>query len=335
MPSSNANSQRTGVFLAVLAFGIFATHDALIKSLGAEYAVFQIIFFSVLFGFPPIALAMSADRAIDNFRPHHPWWLALRTGAQLIAQSCAFFAFTKLPLADVYAILFATPLLITILSVPMLGETVRLRRWVAIVIGLIGVLIVLRPGGTELTTGHLAALIAAVMSSLASIIVRKVGPDERSAVLVLYPLTASVIMMAILLPFVYTPMPVTDLGRMAIVGVLAFLGQFAIIAAYKAASATLVAPMQYSQILWATFFGVVFFNEVPDLGVALGASIIIGSGVYIVLRESTEAVSDEKPVLRSANLRYDTGPSPDPKGNRRKGIFQRSSNKHRGAGPEK
>lgn len=323
MDANSSTSQRNGVLLAILAFALFATHDAMIKSLGSNYAVFQIMFFSVLFGFPPIALAMSADRAIDNFRPHHPWWLAIRTTAQLSAQSCAFYAFTVLPLADVYAILFATPLLITALSVPMLGETVRLRRWIAILVGLVGVLIVLRPGATELTNGHLAALIAAIMSAFASIIVRKVGPGERSAVLVLYPMTASIVLMAAALPFVYEPMPLPHMGLMAVVGIFAFFGQYAIIAAYKAASATLVAPMQYSQILWATVFGAVFFNELPDVGVAIGATVIIASGLYIVLRESTESVSDKKPVLRSPNLRYDTGHSPDPKGKRRQGIFKK------------
>lgn len=320
-----ANSQRSGIFMAIAAFALFASHDALIKFLGEQYAVFQIMFFSVLFGFPPIALSMSASRAVGNFRPLHPWWLTLRTFTMLAAQAGAFYAFSTLPLAEVYAILFATPLLITALSVPMLGEVVRLRRWIAIIVGLCGVLIVLRPGATALTLSHAAALLAAVMSAFSSIIVRKVGPDERSAVLVLYPLTATVLCMGALLPFVYEPMPLPHLGITAAIGVLAFVAQFAIIAAYKAASATLIAPMQYSQILWATLFGALFFEEFPDIWVAVGAAIIVLSGIYIVLRESREAVSDEKPVLRTTNFRYFSGPTTDPRGKKRGGIFKRKS----------
>lgn len=324
MNTASHNAPRSGILIAIAAFAIFATHDALIKHLGGSYAVFQIMFFSVMFGFPPIALSMSAARSLENFRPHHPWWLGARTLCTVIGMVCGFYAFTTLPLAEAYAILFATPLLITALSVPMLGEVVRLRRWIAILVGLLGVLIVLRPGATELALGHGAALVASIASSFASIIVRKIGPDERSAVLVLYPLTTTMICMAALLPFVYVPMPLPDLGLTAVIGIMAFLGQFGIIVAYKKASATLIAPMQYSQILWATLYGMLFFDEFPDIWVAVGAAVIIASGIYIVLRESKDTVSGEKPVLRTTNFRNFSGPTPDPRGKRRGGIFKRS-----------
>ena len=327
MPDQRQPSQRSGVLLAVLAFAVFATHDALIKHLGASYSVFQIMFFSVVFGFPPISLSMSASRALDNFRPHHPYLLGARTVCMVIGMASAFYAFTTLPLAQAYAILFMTPLLITALSVPLLGEVVRLRRWVAILVGLLGVLVVLRPGTTDLELGHASALLAAVVSAFASIIVRKIGPDERSAVLVLYPLAGSLICMGLLLPLVYKPMPLEHLGLTAIVGVMAFIGQFAIVAAYSRASAALIAPMQYSQILWATLFGVLYFDEYPDIWTGAGAAIIILSGIYIVLRESTETVSDEKPVLRTTNYRNFSGLSLDPRGKRRGGIFRRSTDK--------
>ncbi len=323
MPTEPQFSQRSGVLMGIMAFAFFAIHDALIKYLGENYAVIQIMFFSVMFGFPPIALSMSASRALDNFRPHHPWWLAARTACAVVGMTSAFYAFTTLPLAEAYAILFATPLLITALSVPMLGEIVRLKRWIAILAGLVGVLIVLRPGTTELGPGHGAAMVASVVAAFASIIVRKIGPDERSAVLVLYPLTATLLCMGGLLPFVYVPMPLSDLGLMAVVGILAFVGQFAIINAYKHSSAALIAPMQYSQIIWATMFGVLFFDEIPDVWVGVGAAIIITSGIYIVLRESKETVSEEKPVLRTTNYRNFSGVGLDPRGKKRGGIFRR------------
>ena len=125
---------------------------------------------------------------------------------------------------------------------------------------------------------------------------------------------------AVLLPGVYKPMPLTDIGLAALIGVLAFGGQLLSIRAYKRASAAVVAPMQYSQILWATLFGALFFDELPDQYTALGAAIIISSGVYIVWRETRDAVSVRQPVLRTSNPRYDTGPSQDPKGSKRQGI---------------
>ncbi|WP_298815683.1 DMT family transporter [uncultured Roseibium sp.] len=299
-----------GLFAALLAFGVFSSHDALIKALGADYPVFQIIFFSVLFAFVPMAMMMLADKAVDNFRPRHPLLVATRAGLAIIAMSCGFYAFTALPLAEVYALLFAMPLLITALSVPLLGETVRAQRWAAVIVGLIGVLVVLRPGVTELSLGHGAALAAAFANSLSTVLVRKIGGRERPAVLILYPMILAMTAMSMTLPVVYVPVQLPDLAMMAAVGFLSVIAQFFMISAYKAAPAAVVAPLQYSQILWATMFGMLFFAETPDIYVGIGSSIIILSGIFVVWRESRENVSDKTPVLKSANPRFDAGPQP-------------------------
>lgn len=306
-----------GLLAALGAFAVFSSHDALIKALGETYQVFQIIFFSMLFAFVPMSMIMLADKAVDNFRPRHPFLVLLRSAMTITAMSCAFYAFTMLPLAEVYSLLFATPLLVTALSVPLLGETVRMQRWGAVIAGLVGVLIVLRPGVTELTAGHIAGLTAASASALASILARKLGGKERPAVLILYPLLLSMMVMSMTLPVVYVPVSLPDLGLMAVVGFMSVLAQLCILGAYRSAPAAFVAPMQYSQILWASLFGALFFGEIPDLYVALGSCVIIGSGMFVVWRESRENVSEQTPVLRTANPRVDTGPQPkqvaDPK----------------------
>lgn len=304
---------KRGFMLGLLAFGIFATHDALIKSLGGSYSVFQIIFFATLFAFVPVTVVMMVDKSEGNFRPHHPWWLALRTVCALIGASCAFYAFTVLPLAEVYALLFAMPLLITALSVPFLGETVGVRRWIAVFVGFVGVIVVLRPGAGDFTLGHAAALTAAVVSSMANIIIRKIGSDERSAVLILIPMITNIVVMASLMPFVYQPVSLPDLGVMGLIGTIVIGAQIAMIGAYRAAPAAIVAPVQYSQILWAVAFGYFFFSETPDIWVAVGSAIIISSGIFVIWREGGAKASNMRPVTRMANLRIDTGPSPKPK----------------------
>lgn len=299
-----------GLLTALVAFGFFSSHDAIIKSLGGTYSVFQIIFFSMLFAFVPISMIMLADKSVSNFRPKHPWLVLLRSCLNIIAMSCAFYAFTALPLAETYALLFATPLLITALSVPLLGETVRKQRWAAVVVGLIGVMIVLRPGVSALSLGHIAGLTAALSNSFATILVRKLGGQERSAVLILYPLILSMVAMSLTLPVVYVPVQLPDLGLMATVGLFSVIAQILMIGAYRAAPAAVVAPLQYSQILWATAYGALFFTETPDIYVAIGSSVIIASGVFVVWRESRENVSDNTPVLKTANPRFDAGPQP-------------------------
>ncbi len=307
--TSVGKSNLRGVLLALAAFGLFATHDVFVKFLGAKFAPFQIVFFSVLLSFPLVTLMLMRDATKATLIPVHPWWTALRTLAGVMSGAAAFYAFTTLPLAQVYAILFAAPLLITVLSIPILGERVGPHRWGAVVVGLVGVLVVLRPGATSVSLGHLAALTAALASALAAVVIRKIGKDERSAVLLLYPMMANVVVMGATLPLVYVVVTGTDLAMFAGMATLGFVAGLCIIGAYKAGDAAIVAPMQYSQILWAAAYGVAFFDEFPDLWTWAGAAVVILSGVYIVLRESLVGISATTPVTRTRS-RQDTGAVP-------------------------
>ena len=302
------NPNLKGALFALSAFGIFASHDVVIKVLGGVYSPIQIVFFSVLFSFPLAMLYLLRDATPGTLIPVHPWWMAGRTVAAVITGFCAFYAFSVLPLAQVYAILFASPLLITILAIPILGEQVKLRRGLAVIVGLTGVLVVLRPGQADLELGHLAALASAICGSFASIIVRKIGREERTVVIMLYPMMANFLVMAAMLPFVYVPMPLEDLGRLGIVALFAWVAGRFLIAAYNTGEAVIVAPMQYSQILWATAYGLLFFDESPDRATIIGSAVIIASGLYIVLRES-RATGSEQPVLRTRS-RPETGTTP-------------------------
>jgi len=293
-------SNLRGALLSLAAFGLYATHDVVVKYLGGSYSAFQTMFFSGLMGFPLVTILLLSDRRDGTLIPRHPWWTALRTVSAVVTGVLGFYAFSKLPLAQCYAIFFAMPLLITLMAIPMLGEKVGIRRGIAVLVGLVGVLIVLRPGGGEgFSYGHLAALGAATTGSLNSVIVRKIGRDERSVVLMLYPMVLTFLAMGATMPFVYQPMPVTDLALTAVMAFLGMLGALASIAAYRMAPAVIVAPMQYSQIIWAALYGWLFFRETVDLYTAAGSAVIIASGIYIVLREGTPLVSQNRPVLEN------------------------------------
>lgn len=288
-----------GALFALAAFGIFATHDVIVKSLGGTYSAFQIVFFSVLLGFPFVTVMLMRDATHGTLRPVHPWWMLLRTLSAVVTGASAFYAFSHLPLTQVYAILFATPLMITVLAIPVLGERVRLRRWMAVIVGLIGVLIVLRPGDAELGLGHFAALMGAIGGSLSSIIVRKIGQEERSVVLLLYPMMGNFVAMGCLLPFYYVPMAGADFAAVGVIALLAFTAMMFQIFAYRNGEAVIVAPMQYSQIIWATIYGYFLFDETLDTATVVGAGVIIASGLYILMRESSADTSENTPVLRT------------------------------------
>ena len=293
--SLSANS--TAALFGLAAYALFSTHDVFVKQLGATYSPFQIVFFSALLSFPLITVFLISDHKPGTLQPLHPWWIALRSFSGATSALCAFYAFSKLPLSEVYAFIFAAPLIITLLAVPILGETVRFRRGLAVLLGLIGVLIVLRPGATTMSSGHIAALTAAFAGALNSIIVRKIGNDERRVVMVLYPMMANLLLAAIVMPFVYVDVRLPDLGLFAVVSVLVLLAMTLLVVAYTCGDAQVVAPMQYSQIIWGTLFGALLFDEYPDWQTYAGTAVIVISGVYILKRETTGNVSQNTPVL--------------------------------------
>ena len=306
--SKSGHPMAKGALSALIGFAFFALHDALIKSL-ADYSAFQIVFFAVLFSYVPFAFSLAIDKRESNLRPVNPGWVGFRALCMVGSAICAFFAFAHLPLTQTYALLFSTPLLITILAIPVLGEQVRLFRWFAVILGLTGVVIALRPGATDssFSIGHLSALLAALCSALSAVTTRKIGASERGATLVLYPLIANIVLSGAVLYFVYQPMPFIDLAKMAAIGCLGMLGQVLIINAYRSAPAALVAPFQYSQMLWAMFYSFIWFGETPNRYVFLGGMIIILAGLLIVWRESANTAS-LKPLLRTRNLRAVSAP---------------------------
>ena len=303
---SPGQSNLNGAALALISFGIYATADAIVKYVGASYSPFQNIFFSTLFGFPLVAIMLMGDASEGNLRPRKLKMTLLRSGLVVLNVLCGFYAFSALPLSEAYPIFFSSPLLITLFAIPFLGEKVGLHRGIAVVVGLIGVLVVLRPGQTHLGLGHLAAVAASVIFAANSILIRLTGQSERSVVIMLYPMIANFVVTGLALPFVYKPMPIEHIGLIAAMSTMGFIGGVLSIAAYRRAQAAIIAPMQYSQIIWASVYGALIFGESHDFWTVVGTLIIIASGVYIVMREGTPTVSKTRPVTE-ARSRFDLG----------------------------
>lgn len=308
MTSKKNTSVLSGLLISLLGYAVFSMHDALVKVLDG-YSVFQIIFFAMLFSYLPFSLARIVDSRAVSLRPVHPWLVFLRSALMVGALCFAFLAFSMLPMVQVYVLLFTTPVLISVLAVPFLGERLQTARVILIIAGLIGVLVVLRPTPQRLEIGHLFGALSAFCGAGAAIISRKIGRVEVAATLILGPVILNIIVSGCLLYFVYKPMPLLDLSLMFLLGVFALIGQLCILMGYRNAPAAVVAPMQYSQIIWAIIFGILFFNESVDTLTLVGAGITITAGILMVWRESR--VSVNQPVLRSRNMRsVSSGPLP-------------------------
>lgn len=278
-----------GALIGLAAMALFACSDATIKFLGGGYNAFQIIFFAGLMTFPLIAGLSIADPAPDNMRPRRPKLMALRCVIVLINGILGTYAFASLPLAQCYAIVFTMPIFIALLSVPVMCERIDLFRGLAVLAGLAGVIVALDPSTGALNWGHAAALGSALFGAGNYVIIRKTGTAERALTLILYPLTLQMIVAAIALPMVYQPMPFRDLALTALMATTSFIGYLLIIAAYRRAPGIVVAPMQYSQIIWAAIFGALLFDEHLTGRTVVGTLVIILAGIVIVARKDHDA----------------------------------------------
>lgn len=275
------------VLLALLAYAVWAWGDAVTKSLGGQLPVFEIVFMISLCTAVPILLRRPREERWRHFwRMNRPWVIHTRAVVGVVSGFCGVYAFTTIPLAEVYALVFLSPLFVTILSVVILKEQVGPWRWFAVVAGFIGVLLVVRPGFRELSLGHLAALAVAILFALSMILLRSVASQEKYTALfgtsMLYNL--SVYGVAAFAAGFVMPEPV-QLLKLMLVGACSATGQIILLHVARTTPANVVAPTHYSQIAWAVVLGAVFFAEYPDLLSLTGLAVLAGAGLLTLVRE--------------------------------------------------
>ncbi|MBL9048729.1 MAG: DMT family transporter [Tabrizicola sp.] len=274
------SSPLKGVLLGLAGFGLFSIADATIKFLGGNYHPVQIVAFAGLFTLPLIGLLWLKQPV--SLRPVHPWLMALRTLALIGNGLLVTYAFTTLPLAQAYAIFFTLPLMLTLLAWPVLGDRVDLIGGLAVLLGLAGVLVALNPGRVDLGIGHLAAILGTGLAAVHYLIIRRTGGVEAMVPMMLYPVLGQTISAFMILPGRYAPMPPADLATVAGLTLSGFCGTLLMIAAYRISPPIVVAPTQYSQIVWAAILGALIFNEPMTASSALGMMIIAIAGVLVV-----------------------------------------------------
>lgn len=274
-----------GIFFSAATFACFSTADAIVKGLSTGYSVLLIYFVTTVFAAIPIALLIWRSRRPLTIRPRHPKAVALRTLLLALDTFGAYLAFSRLSLASAYTLIFAAPLIVTALSPLMLGEAVGRHRWSAVVLGFLGIVVVLRPGLEPLDIGYFAALGSATVFALALLVTRQIGRDESDTAMLFWLIVGKLFISGLFLPFVYKPIAFGDLGLMAVIGILVGGAQICIVQAFRLAPPATVAPFQYTQMLWAVFYGYLFFGDIPDRFVIAGSGLVVASGLYILWRE--------------------------------------------------
>ena len=264
--------------------------DVLIKWLSAEYSTVQIVFFRALFGMVPMLFLIPRSGGFAALKTRR-WPLhALRGLIGLATALCFFFAFGLMPLADAYAIAFAAPLVMTALSVPILGEAVGIRRWLAVLAGFVGVIVMLRPGTAGISEllgiGTVAAIAGTVFFALVVLLTRKLSRTEGNAAIIFHGGSVAVVGSLMLLPFFFTMPDPAGFALLASVGLLGGVGVIFFIEALRQASVAILAPFDYTAMIWAVIFGYTIWADLPDGWTLTGCAIVVASGLYVLHRET-------------------------------------------------
>ena len=280
-----------GIACTVGAFSAFSCADALVKWLSADYTVIQLVFLEMAVAAPGLLAYAVGVSGLRGLKPRYPALAFLRSALLTGCTLSVLWAISMIPLAEVYSILFAAPILVTVLAGPLLGESVGGRRWLAVGLGFVGILIILRPGFQQIDVPHLAALAAALLFALSVIVLRRVPAGESSSALLASVVGCHLLVTAPLLPGVWRNMDMLDLGLAAIAGLLVAIAHLLLVLGFRAAPAAVVAPFHYVQILWAVLFGITVFGDLPDVGMLVGAALVIAAGVLILRLESARATA--------------------------------------------
>jgi drug/metabolite transporter (DMT)-like permease len=288
--SSHASSNLRSIVAMVIAVGFFALMDAVLKTLSARYPVLQIAALRALTGLPLVLLYISWRRAWHTVWRIR-WPLHLFRGLLGIAMLSLFTSGVReLPLAATYTLFFIAPLLITVLSVPILKERVPAAHWWAIGIGFVGVLIALQPRGEDLqqglvTAGGLAVLGAASCYAVAAIVGRLSSRTDSTESMILWMMVVVALGAGALAWPGWVPVQPGDALLLLALGLTGFGGQLAITEAFRHGQASAVAPFEYTALAWGVGLDYFIWHTLPASHTWLGAAIVIGSGVYLVRRE--------------------------------------------------
>ncbi|PTM41193.1 DMT family transporter [Bosea sp. 124] len=278
-----------GIALVLLASIFLTSADMVSKLLTLEIPPLQVAW--LRYGtFSVIMLAIVWRRGgIERLRTQRPMLQFLR-GIGVLASSIFFVtALRYMPLADATATGFVAPLFVTALSIPILGETIGWRRWTATLIGFVGVVIVVRPGGAGFHIASLLAVISAFAWAFAMIMTRMMSRTESPLATLTYSATIGFGLTSLAMPFLWGPVTPVILLMGIFVGASSTVGHWLIVLAYRHADASLLAPFSYIQLLWASLFGFLIFTVLPDVWTLVGAVIIAGSGLYTAHRERIRA----------------------------------------------
>ena len=284
-----AQAGGAGILMMCAAVFCLSVNDAFAKALTESYHPVQILFLRNAIAFPmalAVALSLGGRAAL---RSHRPRAHVIRGALWLLAATLFFTGLSKLGLAEATALIFAAPVFITALSALVLKEAVGWRRWSAVLVGFLGVLVIVRPGAATFQAAALYPIATAVVYAILMIGARWVDPRDSVWTMMLYLVAVAGVLAGIASVFVWAPLQPEHALQFLFIAVFGTLGMTFMTQAFRMADAALVAPFDYTAMLWAVLFGYMIWGELPDPATWAGTAIIVSSGLFILFREKIRA----------------------------------------------
>jgi len=288
-----------GIPLVLLSTVFLSSSDTMAKYLALRLPAVEIgwlryLMFALLMC--PIVLA-SPRQAMRTVRPG----LQMLRGLTLVGSSLLFItALRFMPIAEATTTSFVSPIFVTVLSILFLSETVGLRRWLATITGLVGVIIVVRPGTSAFHPAALLAITSALCWAISLVTTRKIAGRDSPVTTMAYSALVGFVLLSVMLPFVWMQPTAWELAIAAALGIAATSGHWLVVLAYRYGDASVLAPFSYTQPIWATLLGYAVFGDMPDGWTFVGAAVIIASGLYTAHRER---VRRSRQTLRAATAK--------------------------------
>ena len=284
------------IALMVAAVAAFSLMDGLLKFLAGRYPPLEVAVLRGATSLPFTVLPLLIARRLRDLLPQR-WPMHLLRGALYVVTLVAFiYAVRALSLANAYAVFLSAPLVVAALSAPLLKERVGWRNWVAILVGLAGVLVMLRPSASGLASlGALAAFIGACTYALSAIAVRVLTRTDTTVSVVFWTIALMTVLAAMIAAPGWVPIEPTHWKLLVALGMLAAIGQYLLTEAFRSAPPSVVAPFEYTSLLWGIAIDRLVWQVLPSARVCLGGGIVIASGLYLIWRERAQASAASAP----------------------------------------
>lgn len=286
MGSGLERNVRIGILFILITSVMFALLDTGVKYVGQFYPVLQIAWARYVFQMAVVPMVLGRLRPRDILRTRRPGLQVVRSMLMVGATLSFFTALRYMPVAEASAIGMIAPLIVTALAIPMLGERVGPRRWLAVLLGLIGALIIIRPGFGTLSWAAILPVITAICYALYQITTRMLAEIDPPITTFFYSGAVGVVVLSLAVPFAWQSPTVGGWAMMIVLGLLAGVGHYCIILAMRRAPASVLAPFSFTQLVWVTILGYLVFGDFPDKFTLLGAVIVVGSSGYVFYREN-------------------------------------------------